>query len=539
MGGGSIYERKRDVIRTWNGCRHIAVLGRRPCCTRMLNFLRCPSLFGVIVALLFVSTAAADDLFEIVRYGDEGRTVMAEFADLNGDGRMDLLQVVVRGIPPNESRVIKVRLQNEKGEIAEKPTYSFEAPPGVAAYDLGDLRETPGTELLLLRGEDLLVLSLAEPDGPRWTLDISDGTSVGAGEVERGFSRLRMIYDDFGEEARILVPMFGRMIALSGTGALLATMNVPARANFYIPPLKGAYFGDSDIQLFFDAPRVSVGDIDGDGKADIVTANRHEIYVFLQRDGTFTSEPTRVISLGLISAQDHIRGTGGVTVQGNDFNGDGQMDLLVSHVAGSFRDASTTTTGYLNRDGDWDRENPVGVFVSTNALVGDLLVDLDGDGLPELLRSEVPMSLLEIIELLVTGEMDLRLSVYAFRDGRFSSRPMSEMKLGLPINFDTFRTAGFLPQVHIDANGDGLPDLLLGGDGDEFEVRLGGQKVPFGRSTASQDLETAGEIRSADYDGDGQADFLIFNPHVPGGELRLLRNRGLLPGSPPQLRSEN
>ena len=46
------------------------------------------------------------------------------------------------------------------------------------------------------------------------------------------------------------------------------------------------------------------------------------------------------------------------------------MDLLVSHVSGSFRDAKTITTAYLNRDGDWDRDNPVGVFVSSQRVLG-------------------------------------------------------------------------------------------------------------------------------------------------------------------------
>ena len=34
---------------------------------------------------------------------------------------------------------------------------------------------------------------------------------------------------------------------------------------------------------------------------------------------------------------------------------------------------------------------------------------------------------------------------------------------------------------------------------------------------------------------DGLADFVIFNPQVPGGALQLLHNRGILPGSPPRL----
>lgn len=491
---------------------------------------------SVLFALLVAPVVAADDPFEVVRFSDVGRTVLAEIVDLDGDARMDLLQVVMRGIPPEQTRVIVVRFQGPDGRLPVEPSFEIPSPPNAAAYDFGDLRDTPGTELLLLRGQDLLILSLSSPDAPRWTLPIPDGTSAGAAEDERGLEQLRMIYHDFADEPWILVPLFGRMIVLSTEGELLATMTVPPRANFYIPPAKGFYFGESDIQLFFDAPRISVGDIDGDGKADVAAANRHEIRVFLQRDGSFSAEPSRVIALRRVTEKDHIRGSGGVTAEGSDFNGDGRMDLLVSHVAGSFRDARTTTTAYLNRHGDWDMQNPVGVFESENALAGNMLVDLDGDGLPELLRTEVPMSVLEMVELLITGSIDAKVSIHPYRDGRFVEKPMSRIKLGIPISFDTFRTAGFLPQVHIDANGDGLRDLLLGGEGDEFEIRLGGQKTPFKSTAARQKLDTSGELRSADYNGDGLADFLIFNPQVPGGDLKLLINRGTLPGSPAQLR---
>jgi hypothetical protein len=381
--------------------------------------------------LIAAPVAAADDPFEIVRFRDEGRTVLAEIVDLNGDGRKDLLQGIMRGIPPNQKRVIQVRFQGEDGVLPAQPSFEIPCPPHAAAYDLGDLRDTPGVELLLLRGQDLMIMSLASPDAPSWTLSIPDGTSAGAAEDERGLEQLVMIHEQFADDPWILVPLFGRMIALSAEGELLATMTVPPRANFYIPPAQGFYFGESDIQLFFDAPRVSIGDIDGDGHADLAAANRHEIRVFLQRDGTFTQEPTRVIALGRVTEKDHIRGSGGVTAEGSDFDGDGRMDLLVSHVAGSFRDAHTTTTAYLNRDGDWDWSEPVGVFKSEGALAGDLLVDLDGDGRPELLRTEVPMSVLEMVELLVTGSVDAKVSVHPYRDGRFSRRPTARIKLGI------------------------------------------------------------------------------------------------------------
>jgi hypothetical protein len=475
------------------------------------------------------------DPFEIVEFGDSGRCVLAEIVDLDGDGRRDLLQVVVRGIPPDERRLLRVRLQAPDGRIPDAPSFELALPPGAAAYDLADLRDEPGTELVLLRAHDLLLLSLAAPGGPRWSLPLR-GTSVGAAHDERGLERLRLAFPGLGPGPRLLVPLFGEALLLSPAGELVASLDMPARANFYLPRSPGLFIGESDAQLFYDAPRLSSGDVNGDGRADVVAANRHEVRVFLQSpEGGFAREPDRVLALALMIEQDHIRGSGGVMVEGGDFDADGDLDLLVTHVAGSFADARTITSAWLNRNGVWDRARPAGVFHSSGAVVDDLLVDLDGDGRVELVRTEAPMGVLPVVELLLTRAVDVNVLIHRFADGAFGAQPASRIGLEVPVSFDTFRTAGFVPHVHLDLNGDGARDLVLGGGGDRLEVRLGGREPLFAKSDAVQRVETAGELRVGDLDGDGLDDLLILSPQHPGRPLRLLRNRGVLSGTPPRL----
>jgi hypothetical protein len=488
--------------------------------------------------LLLSGTAAAqatDDPFEVIELADPGRTVTAEISDLDGDGRRDLLQVVIRGIPPEERRILRVRLQRADGGVPEAPSFELALPPGAAAFDLADVRDTPGEELLLLRAHDLLVLSLAAPGAPRWSYPLP-GTSVAAAQDERGLERLRMVYAGLGDGLRILAPLFAELVVLAPGGERLATLDVPARANYYLPRSPGLFLGESDAQVFFDAPRLSVGDVDGDGRADVVAATRHEVRTFLQpADGKFRREADRVLALGLVQERDHIRGSGGVTVEGGDFDGDGRLDLLVSHVAGSFADARTTSAPWLNRDGVWDRADPAGVFHASGAVADDLLVDLDGDGRDELVRAEAPMGVLPVVELLLTRAIDVNVYVHRFENGRYGEEPASRIGFEVPVSFETFRTAGFVPHVHLDLNGDGARDLVLGSTGDRLEVRLGGRAPLFGRVDATQKVETAGELRVGDLDGDGLDDLLILSPQHPGRPLRLLRNRGVLPGTQPRL----
>ena len=489
-------------------------------------------LFAALLLVFLPPLALAADPFQVELFATEGRTVSAEIADLNGDGRGDLMQIVFVGFPPQEHRRLRVFLQRPDGSFEPTPSFERPLPAGSAAYDLADLDAEPGVELLLLRPQGVMALSLAEPDSAVREFYVPGGETIGVVEDERGVERLRLAWPELGSPPWLIVPKLSSVIVLSADGELKGQPRVGARANYFVPPRPGPLLVESDIQLFLDVPRLSVGDVDGDGRPDLVTSARHELRVFLRGDdGRFRSLADRVLPLARVSALDHVRGAGAVRVAASDLNGDGRLDILISHLSGSVLDAAFRTSVHLNREGEWNLDEPDQVF-ETKGWGTDELVDLDGDGRPELVRVRLSLSVLEIVEALVTRSLDARVEIYqAGEESGFATKPAMKRKLDLALDFQSGRPRGFVPNVRADLNGDGYRDLLNSGSGKRVEVFLGGSRDPYKRRVARQSFATNGRIRFGDLEGDGMADFVLYDQRDEDGPLRLFRNLGVLPGS--------
>jgi len=476
---------------------------------------------------------ADEDIFDIQEISSQGRVVTAKLADFNGDHRVDLMLVSLDGIPPRETRTIWVYLREDDDKFPAEPSHSLPLPPWSSVYDVADLKDTPGEELVLLRPDGVTIFSIANAKGKQWDLPVTGPSTVGAADDERGFDPFRLVYSDFGDEPWILVPQIGVISALAADGALLAQIKVGRRANYFVAPQSGPFSMESNIQLFLDVPKVTVGDVDGDGSSDIVAATRHEIRVFLRADdGSFPPHADQILPIGLIGKRDHMRGSGSVVSTLRDIDGDGRLDLMITHVEGSLADAITNTYVFYNRGGNWNLDDPDDTFTSNGTMGSDLLVDVDRDGRPDLVRIQTKFSIFEIIELLLTQEIDTQVSVHRLEpDGHFGTKPWVKKKISTGISFDTFRPKGFLPSTGLDLNADGRMDFITSANGKGIEVYLGSETRPFARRSAIQKFPTAGTISFADFDDDGLLDFVLFDSQEFDGLVRIGRNLGTLPGS--------
>ena len=284
---------------------------------------------------------------------------------------------------------------------------------------------------------------------------------------------------------------------------------------------------------------VAVGDFNGDGRLDLAVGNQNctstsycgangSVSILLGNgDGTFQTQIVNAF------------GTQPIALAGGDFNGDGNLDLVVSNQAtnslmvllgdgdGTFQPGAHYTmsspavwvaAGDLNADGHLDlavatSNGPVAIFIGngdgTFARAGDMLVlpdpnavalgDFNGDGVPDLAVTYAGQAVVSI--LLGKG------------DGSF--QPRSDYSAG------TYPAALSLA----DLNGDGHLDVAVAnGAGQSISILLGKGDGSFEPAREYLLPGTPTALGVGDFNRDGKPDFAVVMSGL--GVLSVVLGRG-------------
>ena len=464
--------------------------------------------------------------------------------DFNRDGKMDW------AVANGGSNNVWIYSGNGDGTAALPTVISLagKSPTAIAAASL--------------RGNGILDLIVAEADSS------SIEVLLGNGDGTFGHGTLYTLADS---------PTSLAVADFNGDGHLdvaVGLMSNPGNIQPWLAMYPGDGAGNLGTAITFvgsaevspDITSIVAGDLNGDGKPDLVALDGSTVYVFLnQGNGSFSEFQT-------------INGTGDIeAIALGDMNEDHCLDLITAssqgvgyigkgNCSGTFQDFSNWTvfatgdTGFGLQVADVNGDGHLDVVASGARVVnytqnginaGDLLTVMTGDGTgnvaaPKIYRGQPGMYSLALADLNNDGHLD---AVTANQDSDSATVYLNDGSGGFGdpsggyFGYVTNNTLGTLQAaasnfVPVDINGDNKPDLVLmeypqvNGDPWEIAVLLndgtGHFGAPIRSSTGLSSAAPLGDFVFGDFRNTGKQDFLavgsMFGPETPS--ICFARNNG-------------
>jgi hypothetical protein len=492
-------------------------------------------LSGLALLLLSLAPAAragaqAAAPFVVSDLPTRGR-VLDVFVVHDAQGKAWLVALSAEGMPPDDKRYVSVFPRGESAASSVVPVSHR-----VAALDVADIGGAPGPELLLLEATRIQVLDAR--GAPVRSIPLDPPLPLPPRTREIGRLDFARDWRGDGTLAAILPEVTGLRIVPLSSEAPAASLALPFTA-LYGDNQPTALLREGFFRMELLWPSLAVADDDGDGVPDLVATTRYALTVFRGVPGGFSARPSRVRRFPPFTFEEERRlGTNVLLASVADLDGDGDADLVVHRTTGMLTGSRAETRIHANAGRGADPlAAPAGVLTVDGGVAGSELHDLDGDGRPELVQIVLPFSLAQLARILVRSQAELELRVYGFAAGQLGTPALRwSGDLALPYDFKSARVTTLFPRFEGDFNGDGRRDLLYGdGDGNAV-IRLGLARGAFASAAVRVPLGAkGGQSLTDDLDGDRLDEIVYWDPIVQSGRLRVARNQGKLPGSPPRI----
>jgi hypothetical protein len=479
--------------------------------------------------MILLAAAAAAPRFLVQSLAVEGDVASVVAADLDGDGRKDLVAVYKIGVPPYQKRSFAI-FWNRAGVFAPRPDLTLAVDEAEAcAYDVGAVGPGPAEDLLLVTPRGVNAKSFPGRVGatPR---RLVEHPTLFHQPINGELPRVRLLRDLSGPASHdLLVPSLGSLAIYRRSGADAYEKSAEVEVDMEV---SGGARRNEGLEVRYGFPALHVIDSDGDGLRDVFATQEDRVAIYRQGPGfTFHPQPDFSRDFSVRTPADHReRGTSATTLV-SDLDGDGYADLIVrKQVFEGVTSARSTNYLFLGRKDGFPRE-PAQVLESEGVtLFQTQLVDMNGDGHPDLVVPYTSFGVFALIRMLTAKTVKVDFQIFPFDPGarRFAAEPVSDrdLKFRIPLSGDSDLQA---VNLTADVTGDGKPDLIFGSGEEQLDIypALGGGE--FAASPAETiEVRAAGVLEAVDLDGKGRSDLILYYPKTRGhrAEIVVLTNRG-------------
>ncbi len=468
------------------------------------------------------------------------------WGDVNGDGLIDLV-LATRGGERRLERRIDVHLARRPGgRFVSEPDTSLDIPADLTTFAVGDIHPDPGEEVLLLSAHRAVIWRVAKSGKERfvkaadlpflWQLprngrttfyeeglrDLNgDGLPDLIAPVPEGhaiFLQRRPSSGGVAFEARgpLLLPEDLRLKprSLSGDdeeGPARADVSLTLRLPFggkNRPPL---------VDTVERAPRPTLVDFDGDGAVDLMARTPTDVLVWTQAKG-FREQPSFRWKAP-VSADRSRRLDPSYATRFLDLDGDHRSDAVI--FAGDRRAKKPRTQILIYTQKKKPGTSPLfGEAGRPDQLlvVGGLVrfpqfVDVNADGLPDLVVASFRPELVGALAAATKEEVELEVLVFLNRSGRFDRQATYRFPVGFVLEGFSSVGSGLGLRFVPDLNGDGEADLLLRTRRNRLEIRTlgreGKDKRELGRRLHRQKIANDANLHIGPRPKGGGAWFLV------------------------------
>jgi len=488
----------------------------------------------------WLGTGAAADRFEIYPLRYSGKVVCSHVEDVNNDGLNDILLLLRH---EKSSLSFSLFLQTEAGfsSIAQQ---HFPVPQQMVVFDVGNVDTSASKEFVYFR-----------PDGVFYYRFTHGGFDVRPQRLIKTESIFMLaninsldkwdFVSDFNQDGvdDLFVPGVteSAIYFRQPDSSVWRKNRLSLRPEVRLHNIQPSRFSlGAQARAALIMPYILWEDFDADGRDDLLAVYPDSLMAFCQRpDGSFESTRRQKVTLNAgdlwPGAKIHRNRIGAKRIRQyllkvTDLNDDGLLDLVTTHIS--------TEKSFVNPENDiqiffgkMDSSAAGGLYFSAQPddvirpggthLVIDI-IDLNRDGLTDLVIPVVKVGLRNIIRMMLTKSVEIHAETYLMRrDGFFPEQP--DLRNKVLVKF-TYRGGATSPVYEIaDFNGDGYNDILTSA-GQKQLILFWGDKNDIIASRVGEDfrvpLPQNGErVNAMDLNNDGKCDVIISYGDSDGSDV--------------------